>query len=711
MLKVSEPASKSTEMRLLGRKIYFVGASDERAVARIQGSTAALAYVDEVVKIPEPFFTMLLSRLSIEGAQLLATLNPESPLSWFKVKYLDRAHELDLKTWKFTLDDNPSLAQSYIDALKSEYTGHWYARYILGEWAVASGLVYDSYTRENVYEELQNESQYYIAGVDYGTVNPTACVLVGVSNQWPQVRVEKEYYYDGRESRQKTDSELALDIKKFIGWRKLEAFYIDPSAASLKLELQRHDIPTVDAVNDVIPGIKTVHNMFGNKTLVVHKNCEQLDKELQTYAWDTKAAERGLDKPVKKSDHACFVAGTMVATPHGDVPIEKIKIGDRVLTQNGYKDVVAIMSRNTKELYIAQIGEREIVGTGDHPIWTDKGSVALKDLNGYHTICEAVEVGTWLKQKSSNLTEHYTESTQDQKTYPIGRITAATLRKCKKEKATFIGTYGSPIMEKFQKAITFTTRMVTHLIIKLKTWNVFRLRNTENTTQHGPEEKMRCSCTSLASEKAQKSGMPATKVENGIENTEICGGRSKKRECNPTCVTAAVADLKPRPLESTDSAPTPVSQSGDETVDWMMKYASVQCVTKRLRVINTQRKNAVQEPVVVENNGTVKSCETTKKFANYVQKASPLTQRKPDSAPDDVEPDMVRVYNIEVEDEHKYFSNGILAFNCDALRYAMHTHMPDGEVTDYSDYTVSAIKKRIYGSDESLASMLGSSYM
>ena len=32
------------------------------------------------------------------------------------------------------------------------------------------------------------------------------------------------------------------------------------------------------------------------------------------------------------------------------------------------------------------------------------------------------------------------------------------------------------------------------------------------------------------------------------------------------------------------------------------------------------------------------------------------------------------VYDLEVEDAHEYFANGILVHNCDALRYAVHTH-------------------------------------
>src|SRR5574342_239270 len=64
------PPAKNTDTKLYGRNVYFVGAHDESAVRAIQGSTLACAYVDEATCIPEPFWRMLISRLSLPGAQL-----------------------------------------------------------------------------------------------------------------------------------------------------------------------------------------------------------------------------------------------------------------------------------------------------------------------------------------------------------------------------------------------------------------------------------------------------------------------------------------------------------------------------------------------------------------------------------------------------------------------------------------------------------------
>lgn len=300
------PTSKTMETKLYGRNVYFVGVNDEGSVRSIQGSTLALAYGDEVAAWPQPCFKMLQSRLRIPGAQCLLTCNPEGPSHWFKKEFLDREADLDLIHWNFLLDDNPALDEAYKSNLKKEYTGMWYKRYILGEWAVAHGLIYDSFDiQDNTYENPRNNPTYYIVGIDYGTSNATAAVLVAVNPRlWPQISVEAEYYYDSaKRGRQKTDDELATDIKNFVAHRNITAVYVDPSAASLKIELRNRNLPVLDANNDVLEGIKVVSKFIAGRNLLIHKSCTNLLDCIQSYSWCPKAADRGEDKPLKVKDH------------------------------------------------------------------------------------------------------------------------------------------------------------------------------------------------------------------------------------------------------------------------------------------------------------------------------------------------------------------------------------------------------------------------
>jgi PBSX family phage terminase large subunit len=301
------PASKSSEAKLYGRNVYFVGANDESAVRAIQGATLAYAYVDEATCIPEPFWKMLQSRASLKGSQIFATCNPEGPVHWLKKDFIDRAHELDLIYWSFVMDDNPSLTENFKNNLKKEYGyGVWYRRLILGEWAVSTGIVYDSFDDLNLYENPKHNPVYYIAALDYGTINPTCCVVASVNpSVWPQICIEEEYYYDPvKTGRSKSDAELADDIKRFLSYRPIRSLFVDPSAASLKVELRAKDIPVLDAINDVIQGIQITSKFINGKNVLIHKSCKNLREQLQSYQWDHKAAERGEDKPLKSNDHA-----------------------------------------------------------------------------------------------------------------------------------------------------------------------------------------------------------------------------------------------------------------------------------------------------------------------------------------------------------------------------------------------------------------------
>ena len=75
---------------IMGRKVWVLGASDSQAEKTLRGLTVAGAYVDEVTVVREDLFKQLLARMSVEDAKMFCTTNPDSPMHWFKVEYLDR---------------------------------------------------------------------------------------------------------------------------------------------------------------------------------------------------------------------------------------------------------------------------------------------------------------------------------------------------------------------------------------------------------------------------------------------------------------------------------------------------------------------------------------------------------------------------------------------------------------------------------------------
>ncbi|MFF1790760.1 PBSX family phage terminase large subunit [Kitasatospora sp. NPDC058243] len=299
----------ATTATILGRTIHLIGAADARAEGRLRGLTASLAYVDEATLIPEGFWNQLLGRLSVPGARLFGTTNPDGPGHWLKKRFLDRANELDLRAWHFTLDDNPSLAPAYVAALKAEYVGLWYRRFIDGAWVQAEGAVYDMWQPDTMVVDLLPQMQRILGvGVDYGTVNAFSALLLGLGVDG-RLYVVSEYRHDSRITRrQLTDAQYSQGLRNWleVNDAQPEWLFIDPSAASFMTQLWTDGVPGVaKADNDVLDGIRSVGVALGSGRLLVHRSCQGLIDELPGYSWDDSAAAKGIDKPLKVNDHSC----------------------------------------------------------------------------------------------------------------------------------------------------------------------------------------------------------------------------------------------------------------------------------------------------------------------------------------------------------------------------------------------------------------------
>ncbi|MEW2573639.1 PBSX family phage terminase large subunit [Streptomyces sp. NPDC047070] len=297
----------ATTATVLGRTVHLIGASDARAEGRLRGLTASLAYVDEATLIPEAFWTQLLARLSVPGAKLYATTNPDSPRHWLKVGYLDRAGELDLRQWHFKLADNPSLSPAYVRSLAAEYVGLWKRRMIDGAWVVAEGAIYDMWDEgRHVVDELPTIRRHWL-GVDYGTANPFSAVLLGLGDD-DRLYAVAEWRHDSRATRrQMTDAQYSAAVRSWLAGLGVEPewTFIDPSAASFSTQLWTDGHAGVTrARNDVLDGIRSTSTALDSGLLRVHRSCEGLLAELPGYAWDPAAADKGEDRPIKRDDHS-----------------------------------------------------------------------------------------------------------------------------------------------------------------------------------------------------------------------------------------------------------------------------------------------------------------------------------------------------------------------------------------------------------------------
>ena len=283
-----------------GRKntYYLFGGQDESASKSIQGVTLAGILLDEVAIMPRSFVEQACARCSVSGSKLWFSCNPEGPEHWFYKEWIQKAKEKNLLRLRFTMEDNPGLAEAIRRRYEALYTGVFYRRFVLGQWCQAEGLVYDFQPEKHLAKDIPTRGKYYIS-IDYGTRNPFSAGLWCVTAD-RAVRV-KEFYHDGRTTgKLLTDEEYCDAIEALAGKHDIQQVVADPSAASLLAALRKRGRFSVrKAKNAVLPGIRLVSSLLRQGVLQISAECADCIREFKLYRW----APEG-DAVVKENDHA-----------------------------------------------------------------------------------------------------------------------------------------------------------------------------------------------------------------------------------------------------------------------------------------------------------------------------------------------------------------------------------------------------------------------
>lgn len=279
---------------------YFIfGGRDESSYMLIQGITLAGVLMDEVALMPQSFVEQACARCSVPGSKMWFNCNPAGPEHWFYKNWVLKPQEQNALHIHFTMADNNALAPEIRERYERMYSGVFYRRYILGEWCVAEGLIYE-FGEENVTDELPEGGTYYIS-CDYGTLNPFSAGLWCVKDG-KAVRI-REYYYSGRSAGStKTDEEYYEELEKLADGLPVHTVVVDPSAASFIATIRRHDHFSVrKARNEVLPGIRLTATMLKAGVIKIGSSCSDAIREFGLYRWDEKGE---IDKPIKENDHA-----------------------------------------------------------------------------------------------------------------------------------------------------------------------------------------------------------------------------------------------------------------------------------------------------------------------------------------------------------------------------------------------------------------------
>lgn len=279
----------------------------------------------------------------------------------------------------------------------------------------AEGLVYPMFDARPGIGHVREPDQRtrwteFLVGIDHGYEDPGVLLLAGVQGSGKDAVV---WLLDEVYQTQQTETWWIDAAKKLAKKHNLKTrenpqgeptrWFADPSRpdridafgkAGIRVEQANNKRELgVDAVADrlvmrIDPGDTNGKGVDVRRTarMYVSAKCKETNAEFAKYRRrrDPKNPDKILDAIEDGNDH-CFAAGTLVTTDKGDVPIEDIRPGMRVLTREGYYPVKAAgMTREAVETWTLDVRvdgavRKDVLrATGDHLFWVERSVVEMQ---------------------------------------------------------------------------------------------------------------------------------------------------------------------------------------------------------------------------------------------------------------------------------------------------------------------------------------------
>lgn len=345
---------------------------------------------------------------------------------------------------------------------------------------------------------------------------------------------------------------------------------------------------------------------------------------------------------------ACLVPGTLISTRRGFIPIESVKEGDEALTRRGFRRVnKAWKTKEVSELTAVLFSNGQIVaGTCDHKIWVDnlKIWVPLATIDRSCEVVEDVNFNREMRWHESTQNWKWCISTeegiQDTQEQHVISETSDGMRSCKStESIHCIETHGNFITAPYPIATLFITEMGTNPTMRLKIWSASHTRNMQQGILNGgqiidPSAIQKCERRLLQD---FENGLL---LNEGLRNLENNAAEEGKRHRN---VPRAI-------LESTNADFARGSLTQEK---WGISLPVAEAKHASRNDIDNAFLSCGRAKCA---NADSKDTKTPSAVLEVVQLFGPILTliEKQDTIP---------VYDLEVDEDHEFFANGVLVHN------------------------------------------------
>lgn len=296
--------SSGTEMRLeVGGNVYYLyDACNEKSQDKLQGLTAAGALADEVALFPQSFVEQMLARCSVDGARLWLNCNPASPGHFVKTELIDKAAEKRIYRLHFRMDDNLALSPKKRAFYERMYSGAFYLRFVLGEWAMTDGLVYQQFADnpDRYITTVIPPIRQATIGVDFGgTGSAHSFTLTGFTPGYDRVIALDEFYHNNKADGVFSPADLEREFVAFVRRAKthfrvytvwcdsaeqtmIQGLRVAAAKAGLGVQIKN---AIKGPIND---RIAFFNSMISQERFLVHSSCQQTIKALREAVYDSK---------------------------------------------------------------------------------------------------------------------------------------------------------------------------------------------------------------------------------------------------------------------------------------------------------------------------------------------------------------------------------------------------------------------------------------
>lgn len=290
--------------------------------SRYQSAEFAIIAIDELTKNPLRTFDILRGSLrwpGIDRTQFVAASNPEA--NWVREYWIERKFppELEPSADDFVFvpalpDDNPHLDISYWNELNT-LSGALRQAWLHGDWyAAVEGLVYETFSSDNVTDQEPDPERSYELAIDDGYIDPRATLFI---QRLPNgdILVFDELYET--KTLEEATIERIRKVSSDHGMKLPELAAVSHEAVALQRRLREADIPARNWLavkaggggSTRLAAITLTRSLIcdgqGHRAIKIHRRCRHLLDEIRS-GYKYPEGKHGLDtKPADGNDHAC----------------------------------------------------------------------------------------------------------------------------------------------------------------------------------------------------------------------------------------------------------------------------------------------------------------------------------------------------------------------------------------------------------------------